>query len=300
MNSSASAAVSFVEKVDEDGVVTYEPKSIPQPTQPAKLPAAVEQVLAATEVSLRKRARIALKSGYLPTSVYTEEQVLMIARAGEELGLPFISSLRSISLVEGKISLEATLMRALVLRKVKGSRIIFRECSSQRCLVEMSRPSASITVEYTIEDAARAELLKKSVWKKNPISMLIARASAIGCRAIFGDVLFGGNAYDPDELGDEESMSDQDVEIEQCRQEIEALAVALPEEKRNICLSQTRNAVLLRNGVLLQKIRNRVKSLLDSPPVEEPTDKQRMVNALPGEAVTETTDTHRTQEEIES
>jgi hypothetical protein len=296
----SSEAASHVEHIDADGVVTYESVPVPSP--------AVEQILAATEVSLRKRARVALKSGYLPTSVYTEEQVLMIVRAGEELGLPFMASLRSISLVEGKIALEATLMRALALRKIKGSKIVFHECTAQRCVVEMSRPSAAIMVTYAIEDAQRAELTKKANWRRHPISMLIARASAIGCRAIFADALLGGSVYDPDELdrsGD--AMSEQDVEIERYKQEIEALAVALPEEKREACLRQTRDATLTNNVTLLQKIRDRVKSLVDpQDPPEEPTKtpetpetpETEVVTVLSGGAIAE--ETKSTQEEIGS
>ena len=298
----SSEAATTVEHVDADGVVTYESVHIP-----VSAPSPVEQVLAATEVSLRKRARVALKSGYLPTSVYTEEQVLMIVRAGEELGLPFMASLRTISLVEGKIALEATLMRALALRKIKGSKIVFHECSAERCVVEMSRPSAAIMVTYGIVDAQRAELTKKTNWKKHPISMLIARASAIGCRAIFADALMGGSVYDPDELdrSGDGSMSEQDVEIERYKQEIEALAVALPEEKREACLRQTRDAALTSNVTLLLKIRDRVKSLVDrQEPLEEPTEKPEVVNALSGGANAEANESTQrapeAQEEIVS
>lgn len=296
---SSEPDIKHVERVDADGVVTYEPV----PLDPMPIASPVEQVLLATEFSLRKRARVALKSGYLPTSIYTEEQVLMIVRAGEELGLPFMASLRSISLVEGKIALEATLMRALALRKIKGSKIVFHECSAQRCVVEMSRPSAAIMVTYSVEDAQRAELTKKTNWRRHPISMLIARASAIGCRAIFADALLGGSVYDPDELdrSGDGSMSEQDVEIERFKQEIEALAVALPEEKREACLRQTRDAALTGNVALLQKIRDRVKSLVDpqDPPEEPVGDSEvEVVNALSGGANAE--ETQSTQEEIGS
>jgi hypothetical protein len=188
----------------------------------------IEQVLVATEAQLRRKARIAIKSGYLPSNIYTEDQVLTIVRAGEELGLPFMSSLRAIHLIEGKIALEATAMRALVFRKIPGARIDFIECSAERCIVEMQRPGGKTNVfAFTIEDARRAGLLGKKNWKY-PVSMLIARASTIGIRAIFPDAILGGFGImsELDELEDEadkqpQPMSDIDIEIEKLRSEIQ-------------------------------------------------------------------------------
>jgi hypothetical protein len=232
---------------------------------------AIEQVLVATEAQLRRKARIALKSGYLPSTVYTEDQVLTIVRAGEELGLPFMSSLRSIHLIEGKIGLDATVMRALVFRKIPGARIDFLECSAERCLVEMQRPGGKTNVfAFTIEDARRAGLLKKNNWIKYPISMLIARASALGIRAIFPDAILGadGLMYELDEISDEISlhpkMSERDIEIEKIRSQILALIVSMPEEKRTACIDQTNRAAEKYNIELLNKILARTKEIVET------------------------------------
>jgi len=232
----------------------------------------LEQVLIATEAQLRRKARIALKSGYLPSTVYTEDQVLTIVRAGEELGLPFMSSLRAIFLIEGKIALDATVMRALVFRKIPGARIDFVECSAERCLVEMQRPGGKPNLfAFTIEDARRAGLLGKKNWKY-PISMLIARASTIGIRAIFPDAILGvfGMAYELDELGDDrdsshaQHMSDIDIEIERLRTEILTASAPMAADKRATCLDQTNKAAANYNIELLQKILSRAKEIVES------------------------------------
>jgi len=231
----------------------------------------LEQVLIATEAQLRRKARIAIKSGYLPSNIYTEDQVLTIVRAGEELGLPFMSSLRAIHLIEGKIALEATAMRALVFRKIPGARIDFIECSADRCIVEMQRPGGKTnTFAFTIEDARRAGLLGKKNWKY-PVSMLIARASTIGIRAIFPDAILGGFGImsELDELEDEadrhpQPMSDIDIEIERLRTEILTASAPMAADKRATCLDQTNKAAANYNIELLQKILSRAKEIVES------------------------------------
>jgi hypothetical protein len=217
-------------------------------------------------IVLREQAKIFLRSGYSSSKVYREEQVITIVRAGAELGLPFHASLRSISIIEGKISLESSLMRALVFRNIKGARIDFIEVSSERCVVEMRRPGGRInTFVYTIEDAKRAGLLKKPNWQKHPISMLMARVSSIGCKALFADVLLGGNIYDPDEIEDMLPQdSDEQLELDRLRESIYSLASALSEERRTACLQQTEQALSQRNTNLLVKILNRLKDIVEA------------------------------------
>jgi len=134
----------------------------------------------------------------------------------------------------------------------------------------MQRPGGRTNVfAFTIEDARRAGLLKKTNWIKYPISMLIARASAIGIKSIFPDAIFGdfGMAYELDELEDSEpnvGLSDRDIAIEKLRTDIMALANRLPEEKRFTCLDQTNKAASKYNIELLNKILARTKEIVES------------------------------------
>lgn len=266
----------------------------------------LEQVLIATEAQLRRKARIAIKSGYLPSNIYTEDQVLTIVRAGEELGLPFMSSLRAIHLIEGKIALEATAMRALVFRKIPGARIDFIECSAERCLVEMQRPGGKTNVfAFTIEDARRAGLLGKKNWKY-PVSMLIARASTIGIRAIFPDAILGGFGImsELDELEDDadrhsQAMSDIDIEIEKLRTEILTASAPMAADKRATCLDQTNKAAANYNVELLQKILSRAKEVVGSATstTAPSTAKETSTN---GDGTSETVNIEGTPQEVSS
>lgn len=217
-----------------------------------------------SELQIRRKAKLAIRSGYLPPNIFTEEQVFVIVKAGEELGIPFMSSLRCISLVEGKITLESSLMRALVFRRIPGSRIDFVEASSEKCIVEMQRPGGKVNrFVFTIEDAKKAGLAQKKNWQRFPISMLISRVSAIGCRAVFPDALLGGNVFDPEELEGSSVASDYDIEIENLKQSISAIVRDLPEEKRTICIDQMNEAVSRGNISMLKKILSRTKEIIE-------------------------------------
>lgn len=241
----------------ETGVVST---SNAEPTQKESL----QIIKPSSELQIRRKAKLALRSGYLPPNIFTEEQVFVIVKAGEELGIPFMSSIRSISLVEGKITLESSLMRALVFRKIPGARIDFIEASSEKCVVEMQRPGGKVNrFTFTIEDAKKAGLAQKKNWQRFPISMLISRVSAIGCRAVFPDALLGGNVYDPEELESASVVSEFDLEVENLKQSISAIVMDLPEEKRTICIDQMNDAVNRGNVNMLKKILSRTKEIIE-------------------------------------
>jgi len=238
-------------------------------------------------IMLREKAKVFLRSGYAPVSMYREEQVITIVRAGQELGLPFHASLRCISIIEGKIALEAALMRALVFRKIKGARIDFIECSAERCVVEMQRPGGRVNAfVYTIEDARRAGLLSKKNWQRHPISMLIARASSIGCKAIFADALLGGNVFDPDEIDEiTNENSDEQLEIDKLRESIYALASSLSEERRVVCLQQAQQAISQRNTTLLEKILAKLREIVEGRELREEVKDAEIVSDVVTHAV---------------
>jgi hypothetical protein len=74
------------------------------------------------------------------------------------------------------------------------------EWTDTTCRLVMHRPNwQPIPVEWTIEDAKRANLVGKSNWKSYPRAMLFNRALAQGVRAIAPDHFVG--VYDQDELG---------------------------------------------------------------------------------------------------
>lgn len=113
---------------------------------------------------------------------------------GRDLGLPPMTALALTDPIEGKPSIKAEGLRALVL--AAGHDLQFPESTGVRCTMRGRRRGSSewTSVTWTIDMAKAANLAGKDVWKKYPRAMLIARATAELCRMIFPDVLHGMGA----------------------------------------------------------------------------------------------------------
>lgn len=127
--------------------------------------------------------------------------VLLACEYGEMLDIHPLTAIQQVHVIEGKLSMSAELMRAQVARHGHTFRTV--EMSSERARVSITRgddPEHTTTVEFSIEDAKRANLTGKGVWKQYPAAMLHARATSMAVRAVCPEVLMG-ISYTPEELG---------------------------------------------------------------------------------------------------
>lgn len=110
--------------------------------------------------------------------------------AGMELGLPPMATLRSMDVIQGTPALRAHAMRGLV--QSHGHEIELVESTPERCVMRGRRAGTEAwqTVTWTIDRAALMGLTGKSEWKKQPQTMLVARATGELCRLIASDVLY--------------------------------------------------------------------------------------------------------------
>lgn len=153
-----------------------------------------------------KDARLLAKDLYdsrMFSAYGTPQGVLSTIMVGRELGLPAMASLRSVHNIEGKHSLSASLMVALVLKS--GFAEYFEPVSfdDKHATFETKRKGGRKPIEltHTIDMATAAGLVKeKSGWVKNPTDMLVARAQARLARLVYPDLLAG--LYTPEELED--------------------------------------------------------------------------------------------------
>lgn len=131
----------------------------------------------------------------------TPQAVMSTILAGRELGLTAMASLRAIHVVEGRPTLSADLIRALVIRSGKAKFFRCTERTATHATFQTQRdddPPMSLT--FTIEEATLAGVVKdKSAWVKSPADMLVARASAKLARLVYPDVVHG--LYLADEIG---------------------------------------------------------------------------------------------------
>lgn len=121
---------------------------------------------------------------------------------GMEVGLKPMAALRSIVVINGTPGLTAQALRGLV--QSRGHRIWVEESTSQRAIVKGIRKGED-QVQTSVWDVARATaagLMSKAMYKSQPQSMFVARASSEICRLIGSDVIMG-LAYSVEELSDE-------------------------------------------------------------------------------------------------
>lgn len=126
--------------------------------------------------------------------------VLLVLELGRSLGIEPITALSSISVVKGRPTMSAELMRALIARAGHHFRILVS--SPTVCTIAAARrehPDEPSTFDYTLEDAQLAGLAGSENYRKHPKAMLLARCTTMTARAVFADVI-GGISYTPDEL----------------------------------------------------------------------------------------------------
>lgn len=141
----------------------------------------------------------------------TPQGVLSTVMVGRELGLPAMASLRSIHNIEGRHSLSAALMAALVLKSGMAEYFEPISFSETEATFETHRKGARnpVRLTHTFEMAKTAWPKKgqdweraflASGWGRNPTDMLVARAQSRLARLVYPDLLAG--LYTPDELAE--------------------------------------------------------------------------------------------------
>jgi len=151
---------------------------------------------------MRELGSTLVKSGFLPVSIKTPEQAVVILLKGRELGLPPMQAFSSITVIQGKPAISAEGMMALIRQRIPHAQISFIETSNEKCVIEARRgpKERASTITFTLDDAKRADLVGKGVWKQYPAAMLRARCISAMARMIFPDALMG-TSYTPEELG---------------------------------------------------------------------------------------------------
>jgi hypothetical protein len=146
-----------------------------------------------------------VKSGLLGKSVTKAEAAFAVILTGRELGLTAMQSLRSIHCVDGKPTLSADLMAALVKRSPYCVYFRMVESTAKIATYSTERVGEGVTtMSFTIDDAVAAGIAGKAVWKQYTSAMLRARCIAVLARVVFPDVMAG--IYEADSGEIESSM----------------------------------------------------------------------------------------------
>ncbi|MGE5683053.1 MAG: hypothetical protein ACM34K_19500 [Bacillota bacterium] len=147
----------------------------------------------------KELAQIFIKSGLIPTQLNTPEKVLVCMFKSQELGLPALEGLSGMAVINGKVTLQGNLLLALINRSNKAKKIVIDE-QDNYCSVTMSRRDYEFeyTFVFSMDDAKKAGLLDKQIWRQYTKTMLKWRAVSGCARVVFSDII--GGLYTPEEI----------------------------------------------------------------------------------------------------
>ena len=138
---------------------------------------------------IHKLARYAHQSG-LYTHLKSEAAIIMISLAADELGIPRTMALSGgIHIIQGKSEISARTMNGLMLKH--GHKVDIIRHDENGCWLKGTRRDTGSTylASFTMEEASKAGLLSKSVWKQWASDMLWARAISRLARRMCPDVI---------------------------------------------------------------------------------------------------------------
>jgi hypothetical protein len=157
-----------------------------------------------------------VKSGLMPAAIKTPAAAFTIMQTGLELRLPPMAAIRGIAVIDGKPSISADLMAALIQREHGGNAIRFvpEECDDERATLlykrrEWAKPDRFV---YTIQDATKAGLTSKRNWTTYRAAMLRARALSAVAKMAFNDSCNG--LYLPEELNPDLEVDESGAVVE--------------------------------------------------------------------------------------
>lgn len=153
-----------------------------------------------------KAAAALVETAFVPSTYRGRPQEAAAAIvAGHEMGLSPMAALRSIDIIGGTPAIRAVALRAQV--QSAGHEIWVVESTSTRCVVKGRRKNSDKveTSDWPIARAQALGLTSKDNWRKQPTSMLLARATSEIARLIASDALLG-IPYTVEELTDSEPV----------------------------------------------------------------------------------------------
>lgn len=143
------------------------------------------------------------ESSFVPASLRNRpNDVAMAIIAGNEMGLTPLAALRSIDVIQGTPALRAHTMRALL--QSQGHSIQVVEADDEHVVMRGKRKGESEwqVVTWDIPRATLMGLAGKAEWRRQPRTMMIARATSELARLIAADALLA-MPYAFEEISDE-------------------------------------------------------------------------------------------------
>lgn len=175
---------------------------------------------------IRSQAESLVKTGFLPQAIKTPEQALAIILTGRELGIPAMTALNGINVIQGKPTISPQLMLGLIERSGQLDDIKI-EASDEEVSVTMKRKGRSAHTEvFGWEQAKAMQLVSKDNYRKQATTMFKWRAVSACARVVFPDVLLG--LYTHEELAPDAQFNEDGEFIDSPK--VEAVEAEIVEE----------------------------------------------------------------------
>lgn len=180
----------------------------------------------ASITDLLQEADVYLKSGFLPQSIKTPQQAVVIMLKGRELGIQPWAALNGINVINGKPTCGSELMLSLIKRDHGQDAIHFLKTTAELCTIQYRNGKYEGTYTFGLDDAKRAGLAGGQTWQKYPAAMLRARCISAVARMVFPGSIAG--MYTPEEVGGSVTVDENGEVIEAPK----ATATTIEEEVR--------------------------------------------------------------------
>jgi len=152
--------------------------------------------------NLEKLGRFLFQSKLFP-GIQSISGAVAIIEYGRELGLKPVQALQTMSIVKGRVCIEAKALLALAIQKGLTYKVI--KSDENICKLEFSRPGfESHTETFTSDDAKRAKLTDKTSYVQYPKQMNLWRCVSNGVRAYAPDLALG--LYSKEEMETEAAI----------------------------------------------------------------------------------------------
>ena len=182
-------------------------------------------VIQQSEENLKNFLTTLIDSKKLPGHIKTVEEAFTVAQMGKELGFATMQSFHYIIPIQGKLSLSAKAINALL--RAGGIKFVTVEDGvfiyadgdvtslpkpgdikpiDQRTTIKFLRDGLEEICSFSWKDAEKQGLTTKDNWKRMPKEMLYARCIAKGANRVGADHLLG--LYTTDELADALNVSE--------------------------------------------------------------------------------------------
>lgn len=160
------------------------------------------------------------KSQLIPAALKKRpEDVLAIVLCGQELGLAPMQSIRGIHIINGKPTLSADVMGALVKRSSACEYLQLSESGPDVATYRTKRrgePGETV-MSFTLAQARKAQITGNPTWAKYPDAMLRARCLAAICRAVYPDLCLGLYDSDSGEVAEEREITPQKSHVDEVK-----------------------------------------------------------------------------------